>query len=82
MQQLLGIAEQETVGLIVELTNFLFDTAQKSQLIQMAQGEVGRLIQSPLTRAFLEGSTQQWLQHGIGSHYHFFTTLIGLAGPF
>ena len=49
MQQLLGVTQQETVVVLIEFPHFLLDTAQQSQLVQMAQGEVSRLIEFPLT---------------------------------
>ena len=44
VQQLLRVAEQKSVGLVVELAHLLLDAAQESQLGKVAQGEVGRLV--------------------------------------
>ena len=44
MQQLLGITEQETVGGLVELVHLFLDAAQQAQLVEVAQGEVCRLV--------------------------------------
>ena len=49
MARLLGFTQQETVVVLIEFPHFLLDTAQQSQLVQMAQGEVCRLIELPLT---------------------------------
>ena len=44
VQQLLGITEQETVGSLVELVHLLLDAAQQAQLVEVAKGEVCRLV--------------------------------------
>ena len=53
MQQLLGITQQETVVVLIKLSHLLLDTAQQSELVQMAQGEVCRLIEFPLAGSLL-----------------------------
>ena len=40
VEQLLGVAEKEAVGIGVQLSHLLLDTAQKAQLVQMTQREV------------------------------------------
>ena len=58
MQQLLGVTQQETVVVLIEFPHFLLDAAQQSQLVQMAQCEVCRLIEFPLSGPLLDGKTQ------------------------
>ena len=65
MEQLLGIAEQETVGLAVHLTNLLFNTPEQTQLVQMLQGQVGRLVELPLVGLFYYCLLQDGDERGV-----------------
>ena len=55
MEQLLGVAQQKAVGILVQFVYLLFDATQQSQLTEVAQGEVGTLVESPLTGPFVKG---------------------------
>ena len=55
MEQLLGVAQQEAVRILVQFMHLLFDAAQQAQLAEVTQSEIGRLVKSPLTGPFLEG---------------------------
>ena len=41
MQQVLGVSQQEDIGLVIDVFHFLFNTAQQSQIIQMRQCQLG-----------------------------------------
>ena len=44
MQQGLRVAEQESVGLLVQLSHLFVNASQQSQLVEMLHGEIGTLI--------------------------------------
>ena len=64
MEQLLGVAQQEAVGVGIELVHLLFDAAEQAQLVEVAQGEVGTLIELPLTGTLLDGIAEDVAQRG------------------
>ena len=37
---MLGVSEQETVGILVHFAYFPFDTAEQTQLVEVLEGEV------------------------------------------
>ena len=59
VQQLLGVAQQKTVGLFIKFSYFVLDAAQQAQLIQMTQGKLGRLVTPPLSRTLFNSHVQQ-----------------------
>ncbi len=81
VQQLLGVAEQKAVGLVVQLAHLLLNAAQQAQLVQVAQGQVGRLEQAPLMGALLDGAAQQWLQYRFSQHDDGVAAWVGLVAP-
>ena len=84
MQQLLGVAQQEAIGFVVEMANLLLDAAQQTQLTEVTQGEVCRLIETPLARTLIDGSAYQRHQGRLCHHVDVFANrtvfLIPLAG--
>ena len=82
MKQLLGVAQQETVGCGVELVYLLFDAAEQAQLVQVAQGEVGTLIEFPLTGALLDGIAEDIAQCGLCEREDEVATRMTLGAPF
>ena len=82
MKQLLGVAEQETVGIGVEGVYLLFDAAQEPQLVKVAQREVGTLVNTPLTGLFVDSLTQQTVEWPVGKGMEQLTTRMTLLLPF
>ena len=82
MEQLLGIAEQKAVGLAVHLTNLLFNTPEQTQLVQMLQGQVGRLVELPLVGLFYYCLLQDGDERGVCQRIDEVSTFVFLATPF
>ena len=82
MQQLLRVAEQEAVGLVVQLANLLLDAVQQAQLAEVAQRQVGRLVQPVLAGALVDGIAQYRHQGCLGQHVYLLGVLALLAVPF
>ena len=57
IEELLGVAQQEPVGFLVELPYLLLDIAEQTELIQMLERTIGREVYLPLlqTDAFCFG---------------------------
>ena len=48
IEELLGVAQQEPVGFLVELPYLLLDIAEQTELIQMLERTIGREVYLPL----------------------------------
>ena len=81
VEQLLGVAEQEAVVHLVEGVHLLFDAAQESELVQMAQGEVGTLVEAPLAGALVDGIAQDIAQRTISETEDELALGMGLGHP-
>ena len=57
VKELLRVAQQEAVLLLVQLAHLLLDAAQESQLREMGQREVGALVELPLAGLLVDGGT-------------------------
>ena len=81
VEQLLGVAEQEAVALLVELAHLLLDAVEQSQLTKIAQGEVGTLIEHAHLGTGLLGLLQQRNKLCIGHAHNECIVGTGLRGP-
>ena len=66
MEQLLRVAEQEAVGLGIELVHLLLDAFEQAQLVEMAQRQFGTLVETPLAGTLLDGMAQDIAQLAVG----------------
>ena len=81
MKQLLGVGKEESVLLLVELVHLLLDAGQQSQLTQVAQRQVGALVELPLARLLVEGLAQQVAQRRVGQMVDEVAAGVGLPAP-
>ena len=58
VKQFLRVAQQEAVSLVVHRAYLIFYTAEQPHLVQVAQGECGRLVESPLAGTLFDGIAQ------------------------
>ena len=65
VQQLLRVAEQESVGLFVHQPHLPLDASQQPKLVEVAQDEVGRLEQPVLAGTVFHGLTEQGYQRRV-----------------
>ena len=81
VEQLLRVAEQETVGLLIQLPHFRLDAVEQAQLTKVAQGKLCTLIESPLSWTFVDGQAQQVTQRTIGKGVNLLAARVGLGVP-
>ena len=82
VKQLLGVAEEEAVGVLVQFVYLLFDAAQQAELTEVSQGEVGTFEEPPLTGPLVKGLSQQTVEGAVGQGMDEFTARMGLLIPF
>ena len=82
VEQLLGVAEQEAVGIGIERAHLLFDAAQEAQLVQVAQGEVGTLVELPLAGPLLDGIAKDVAQRALSEGVDERALGVGFRAPF
>ena len=87
VEQLLGVAEQESVLLVVQLAHLFLDAPQQTELREVAQRQVGALVQLPLAGLLLNGLSEQVAQRGVGQmadevslRVRLLAPLLGLSG--
>ena len=82
VEQLLGVAEQKSVGIGIQFVDLLFDATQKPQLVEVAQREVSTLVNTPLTGPCFNSLTQQIVEWSVGKGMEQLTTGVALLVPF
>ena len=58
MEKILCVAQEESVGIVVHLPYLSVDAAKKSELVHVAQGEVGTLVDTKQLRTSFFGMAQ------------------------
>ena len=81
VEQLLSVAQQEAVGTLVELVHLLLDAAEQAQLVEVAQGEVGTLVELPLTGSLPDGVTEDVAQRTFSERYDEIAPGVALGAP-
>ena len=64
VQQVLGVAEQEPVGLVVQVPHLVFDAVEQLQFVEVSQRGIGRTVVAPFRFTVVLGTAEQIHQLG------------------
>ena len=82
VEQLLRVAQEEAVGIVVELSNLLLDAAEQPQFVEVAQRHVGRNHHLPLSLPAGFSLLKQGDELFVGQSYDLLPVRTGLRAPF